>query len=105
FTLRLEDLGGSDSLVILNGLVVEAVGPDLVGPRVVESIPSAETSGPLDRFLFTFDEPVDPATFTLDDVTAMTGPLGAIAPTEVREVAPNVFEVLFTPQTELGEYS
>lgn len=105
FNLRLEDLGGSDSLVLINGLDVEAVGPDLVGPRVVQSIPSAETSSYLDRFLFTFDEPVDASTFTVADVLSLTGPLGAITPTEVNEVAPTIFEVLFDPQTELGEYA
>ncbi len=105
FNLRLEDLGGSDPLVILNGLIVEAVGPDLVGPRVTASIPNAETTGPLDRFLFTFDEPVDPESFTLEDVITLNGPQGSMTPIEVREVAPNLFEVLFAPQSELGSYS
>ncbi len=105
FNLRLEDQGGSDPLVLLNGLVVEAEGPDLVGPRVIKSVPSTETSGPLDRFTITFDEPVDPNSFTTADVVALAGPSGAVTPTEVREVAPTIFEILFSPQTELGEYS
>lgn len=104
-TLTLEDLGGVNADVMINGLDVREVGPDTSGARVIASSPTNETTGSIDRVELTFDEAIDPATFTTADVVNLAGPGGAIAATAVVQTAPNVFEVRFATQTELGDYS
>ena len=101
----LQDLGGADASLILNSLVVNAVGPDLVGPQVIQADPSSDFSGSLDRFRLTFNETVDAATFTLADVVSLDGPLGPLTPTAVVPVTNRQFDVLFAEQTELGDYT
>jgi methionine-rich copper-binding protein CopC len=78
---------------------------DTSGPRVTASSPGGTIPGPFDRFTLTFDEPVDVATFTLDDVVSLTGPAGAIAPTAVASSSSTQFEVHFAPQTGAGTYT
>jgi subtilisin family serine protease/fibronectin type 3 domain-containing protein/methionine-rich copper-binding protein CopC len=103
--IDLQDLGGLDPVVLINSLVVEALGPDLVGPHVIATTPSGEFSGSFDRIRLTFNEAVDAATFTLADIVSLNGPQGPITPLDVVPVNDREFEVLFPVQHEIGSYS
>lgn len=101
-TLSVRDLGGSDPNAVMNGLQVVWVGP--AGPRVVSASPAGTLLGQMDRFIVTFDEPIQNGTLTLSDVNVV-GPGGAIAPTAVNQLSPLVYEVVFALQTVAGNYS
>lgn len=78
--------------------------PDSTGPRVTAATPTGTTVGPVERVTLTFSEAV--TGFAADDA-AFTGPSGPIAVT-VAEVAGSGgkrFDVAFTPQDELGDYT
>jgi hypothetical protein len=77
------------------------------GLRVLASDPSGGAGPPVDHVRFTFNEPVDPNTFTTDQVVSFAGPSGAIAVTGVTQVdsAGLVFDVTFAPQSALGTYT
>jgi subtilisin family serine protease/fibronectin type 3 domain-containing protein len=102
--LGLKDLGGSDVWVMVNALDILYVGPDLSGPSVTSSVPDGATTGPIDRVTVTFNEPIDAASFTLDDIVSLDGPNGAIVPISVNQFAPGQFEIAFDPQNEGGSY-
>jgi fibronectin type 3 domain-containing protein/methionine-rich copper-binding protein CopC len=104
-TLLLDDLGGNNTLVMINGLDIVEVGPDNSGPQVFNSDPVSEISGSLDRFTVTFDETIDAQTFTTADIVNLSGPSGAIPPLAVNQLAANTFEITFNSQTELEIYS
>ena len=104
-TVRLEDQGGSDVNVMVNGLEINWV-PDTSGPRVIASDPIdtivAET---VDRVALTFSEAILDGSFTLADVTDVTGPTGSLVPTAVNQLSPNAYEVVFPAQNDVGGYS
>jgi hypothetical protein len=103
-TLRLQDLGGIDANVVINGLQVIWAGPDTFGPRVIAASPSGNVTAPVDRLLLTFDEPLLPGSFSLADIVSLTGPTGAIVPTAVQAIDARQFEVRFAAQNAVGEY-
>ncbi|MHC4402199.1 MAG: Ig-like domain-containing domain, partial [Planctomycetota bacterium] len=103
-TVRLEDFGGSDPNVVINGLEVAWV-PDTFGPRVIVSDPIGSVLGPVDRITLGFNETVMEGSFTLADVVSLTGPGGAITPTAVNRLGATEYEVVFAPQGEAGDYS
>ncbi|MHC4406637.1 MAG: Ig-like domain-containing domain, partial [Planctomycetota bacterium] len=103
-TVRLEDYGGSDPNVVINGLEVAWV-PDTFGPRVIASDPVGSVLGPVDRITLEFDETVLEGSFTLADVADLAGPNGAITPTAVNRLGAAEYEVVFGPQSEAGDYS
>lgn len=80
---------------------------DVDGPRVVASDPSGAVGGVVTRVQLSFNEPVDPSTFTLADIVSFTGPTGAITVTGVN-VVPDSFdrkyEVTFASQITRGDY-
>ncbi|HUG90425.1 MAG TPA: Ig-like domain-containing protein, partial [Planctomycetaceae bacterium] len=104
-TLRLVDLGGSDANAVINGLDVRPAGPDVAGPRVIASDPSATHTGPLDRIVLDFSEAIEDGSFTLDDVAAFDGPAGPITPTAANRLTPTRYEIVFPTQEALGEYT
>lgn len=79
------------------------------GPVVSTASFAGGTPGTLNRVRVAFDRAIDPATFTADDVTGLTGPSGPV-PASFR-VAPvpgsgsRQFDVTFPPQTAPGGYS
>jgi subtilisin family serine protease/subtilisin-like proprotein convertase family protein len=82
-------------------------GPVVTGPYVVASSPDGETPGPVGSARVTFNQPVNPATFTRADVT-LTGPGGkgvtvrgvtAVAGSDNRQ-----FDITFKQQTAVGTY-
>jgi|GEM_PF-1379179 len=80
---------------------------DLRGPRIVGSTP-ASTPGSIDSIRVTFDEPVDPATFTTPDIVSFTGPTGSLSVDAITEVAGSdgmQFEIAFARQNTGGAYT
>ena len=102
--LRLVDLGGSDQWVMINGLDIVAAGPDATGPNVTSAEPSDTVSGTADRITLSFNEAIQAASFTVDDVAILEGPGGAITPTAINQLAPSQFEVVFAEQSTPGLY-
>jgi hypothetical protein len=69
---------------------------------------SGVQSPPVDHVHLTFNEPVDPASFTAEQVVSFTGPDGDIAITGVSAVPftnNTQFDVFFDPQSALGDYT
>jgi hypothetical protein len=79
-----------------------------IGGFAITAATSGEQVGTVDHIRLTFNEPVDPSTFTPDQVTSFTGPNGSI---DISRVAPvpftnNMqFDVYFDPQSALGNYT
>ncbi|MHB1034108.1 MAG: Ig-like domain-containing protein [Pirellulales bacterium] len=80
---------------------------DVFGPKVSSASPAGGVTGPLSSFQITFDEAIDAATFTADDVK-VTGPVGnaiALASDPVDGGDHRTFTVAFaSPQTIAGPY-
>jgi hypothetical protein len=69
--------------------------------------------GSFSSVVLTFDEPIDPTTFTLNgantptgDIVSLTGPDGAITPTAISfDATKTIATVTFPSQSTLGDYS
>ena len=85
---------------------------DLAGPKVLSHRPTdpASTGGPLNTIRIEFDEAIDPATFTPDDVT-LTGPFDSEALIDIDDVSPvdgsgnTQFDITFSDQQVRGTYN
>lgn len=80
---------------------------DLDGPRIVGSDPAGGVGGVVSNVRVYFNEPVNSATFGLEDVAAFTGPSGSIAVTGVTVVPGSFdrkFDITFAPQITRGNY-
>jgi hypothetical protein len=82
----------------------------LQGPQVIASTPAAATTrvGPVSSVRLTFNEPMNPATFTPDQVDLFFGPNGRIPVTAVTPVVGSnntAFDVSFPPQGTIGYYT
>jgi subtilisin family serine protease len=80
------------------------------GPVVRAMSPSGDsTFPPVDHVRFTFNEPVDPTTFTFDQVDSFTDPLGNAIPVADIEPVPGSnntqFDVTFNALTLAGPYT
>ncbi len=79
------------------------------GPKVLSSTPSgtANLPGVVDHVRLTFNESMDPSTFTSDQVVSFTGPNGAVPINDVQPV-PNTgntqFDISFDALTAPGSY-
>jgi hypothetical protein len=75
--------------------------------RVLASAPSGITQGVVDHVRVTFNEAVDPTTFTTGSIVSFNGPSGAITPTGVSatDATNTVFDVSFAPQNAPGNYT
>jgi len=74
------------------------------GPRILSHTPSGPTNAPASQVTVTFNEIVDPATFTTVDVS-ITNPLGGpVAVTGVTQLSGTEFRIDFTPQSTVGDY-
>ncbi|MEW5802681.1 MAG: CARDB domain-containing protein [bacterium] len=76
---------------------------DIIGPHVVSSSPSGNVSPAISFFDMIFDEPVDPESFTLEDVS-ISGPGGIIIPGSITQLDPVSFRINFPAQTFAGAY-
>ena len=76
------------------------------GPRIIASSPTGALSAPIGDVKVTFNEPMDPSTFTPSDVV-LTGPGGSIAVGGVAPIAGSnntQYDITFPPQSALGSY-
>ncbi len=79
----------------------------VVPPRVDYHRPQGETTAPVDRIQVYFTHLMDVDSFDMSDVVSFTGPSGPISVTEYVWADPGWpkrLELLFAPQTELGNY-
>ncbi len=104
-TLSMQDQGGFDSNVVLNGLSVTWVGEDITAPRVIGSTPEGDIEDRVDQITLTFNKPIDSSSFTTSDVVALSGPNGSIAVDAVNQLSENQFEIVFAEQSSGGDYS
>lgn len=88
-----DGFGGDD---FVYNFVIDQTGPTLIDHRFTA----------VDTLQLTFDEPVDPATFSSDDL-ALTLPDASPypGPFTVAPLGDAVFEVTFDPQTDPGDYT
>ena len=80
----------------------------LLGPRIINHTPTGGRFDPVSTLQVTFNRPMDPKTFTLDDVVSFLGPAGGIPLTSVTPVKGSedrVFEFTFEEQTIPGNYT
>ncbi len=82
----------------------EALRVDARGPQVISSSPSGILTGSVASVQLTFNEPIDPKTFTTADVVRFTGPHGALRMTGVT-VSETRATVSFARQSAPGPYS
>jgi len=98
FAVRAVDLAGNTGAAFSKTIVVDATGPLFLGGP-------AREQAPLTQRTLTFDEPLDPTSVTLADLS-LSGPSGPIAGRVASiETSGNNLIVQFTnPLTELGQY-
>jgi len=78
---------------------IDEVGPAIVAQSVVGTV-----AAPVTALELTFSEPVRASTFTPVDVR-FTGPNGTFGVTDVVQVSPVTFRLLFLAQSATGDYS
>jgi methionine-rich copper-binding protein CopC len=79
----------------------------IVGPKIIASTPATNVYAPASSLRVTFNEPMDPATFTPAKVFSFSGPNGPIAVTGVVPVSGSnntQFDIRFAAQTVTGVY-
>lgn len=84
-----------------------ALLPDTSGPRVVGLSPAAAYES-FDSVRIAFNEPVDPATFSLADIASFDGPSGPVSVTGLNLVpgtGGRQFDLTFAAQIEPGSYA
>ena len=101
--LSATDGGGANAL-----FVTEAFDAPSADPVVVSSAPAGPIGVPVSEAAFTFNEPIDPASFTVaDDVVSFTGPGGADLKPHITGATwddPRTLRISFTPQSTPGPY-
>lgn len=82
---------------------------DTAGPRVTAAAFSGSNANSLNKVRFTFNEAINPGTFTDADIASFTGPGGPISTsytiTAVSGSNNTQFDVTFTTQTAAGTYT
>ena len=77
----------------------------ILGPKITSSTPTSNILGQVNSVRVTFNEQMDPATFTPDKLT-FTGPNGPIAVTGIFPFNGNTqFDITFVPQVTTGRYT
>jgi hypothetical protein len=90
--------GSNDVSVLLNKTVIAF-------PRIIDHTPGGVVTGSVDSICLSFDRPMDPSSFSLDqDIISFTGPQGPIVPTGFTWISSKTLEVTFEPLTSTGEY-
>jgi hypothetical protein len=78
------------------------------GPRIVSSTPAGDLLAPVGSVRVTFNEPVNPNTFTASQVASFSGPGGPLAVSGIFPVTGSnntQFVLTFAPQTAAGSYT
>jgi subtilisin family serine protease/fibronectin type 3 domain-containing protein len=81
--------------------------PDTTGPTFEKVEPSGLILDAFDTVSIRFNEPVDEATFTVEDILSFTGPDGEVGPLALSLVegsSNRLFELTFPSQDAAGEY-
>lgn len=107
-----DELTGLDGKVLTGARLnahraVSATVADSTGPRVVSAVANASGTSPVSSVRVTFSEALDPASFTVADITSFSGPNGAITPSSVVVVAGSdnkAFDISFSTQSTPGTY-
>jgi hypothetical protein len=73
------------------------------GPVILGISPTEVRNATFDHVDVTFNGPIDPSSFTIDDVT-IAGPSGAVSPTAVTELDASNYRVSFDALTIRGIY-
>ncbi len=96
------DLQGQPSAAYSSSFVI-----DQTGPVVVAQTPALQASVPFNQLGITFNENIDPTTFTTADVTNFIGPGGVVLTSQVTSVTGSGrnFVIHFTGQTAPGTYT
>jgi hypothetical protein len=74
------------------------------GPRIIAQSLNAPVVPPLGSVEVTFDMPLKPGSFALEDV-AISGPSGSIAVSRVEPLTDTTYRIEFGPTTESGTYA
>ncbi len=78
----------------------------LQGPRITSSVPNTNVLGQVNSVRVTFNEAMDPATFTPDKIASFTGPNGPIDVTGIFIAGGNTqFDITFASQDKTGHYT
>jgi len=89
-------------------VTITSGGNDTTGPRLLTATADASDVSPVSSVRVLFDEEIDPATFTPDDVTNFVGPDGVVLTVKsVKPVADSdnrQFDVMFATQSVPGNY-
>jgi type II secretory pathway pseudopilin PulG len=102
FTLQ-DDQHPSVYALMANGDLVR-MQVDSAGPRILSASPSGNATAPFDDVTVNFDAPIDPATFTADDVRiTFAGSDVLIAGITVQ--SDTQYTIQFAPQTAPGSYA
>src|SRR5262249_2115245 len=84
------------------------IDTDIHGPRVMNLNIQTPVLPSVSSIIVSFDKPVDPRTFTTDDVRSILGPNGPITPLDVLDLDPvnhQNYTIEFVPQSGDGIYS
>ena len=77
---------------------------DGTGPRILSATPLDVRNAVFDHIDVTFNESIDPASFTTQDV-AITGPDGSVSATGITTLAADTFRITFPALTTRGDYA
>lgn len=100
-------------VVATQGRGTFVLSTDLFGPRVADFSPSSPTVAGIDFVSLVFDEPIDPRTFTVDQIRTLVGPNGPIPVLAIEDVPDPLtsqidhrhFRIRFPVQPADGEYT
>ncbi len=80
----------------------------ILGPQITASTPTGAVTGPVDHVRVTFNESIDVASFTPDQITSFIGPGGNAIPINSVQVVPGSgskqFDIYFDAQSDYGPY-
>ena len=78
------------------------------GPAVIGVTPATPVNPGLSSVVVTFNEPIDPRTFTVGQILQLQGPNGPITPLSVKDldvVNHDTYQINFLPQSQDGTYT
>jgi subtilase family serine protease/methionine-rich copper-binding protein CopC len=80
---------------------------DHTGPRVVGQSPALQASAPFKSLTLTFDESLDPAAFSIEDIESFTGPGGVSLKSRITNVTVSgaMATIEFNDQNSFGTYT
>ena len=77
---------------------------DFFAPNIVAQNPADIVGRPIDQLQVTFDDPIDAATFTSEDVILLSPTGASITPDSISSEDMLTWTIAFAPQTLLGTY-